>query len=109
MSFVRIKKLYEMNNQFKNTDIEIAESVDLNEPLEKQIIFLENINWNWLNTFKQIDHPFDVNLVQADLSASLKIVSDILQTLYLVLGEIKIKWDCFNNSTTVIVIKKYIF
>ena len=33
-----------MNNQFKNTDIEIAESVDLNELLEKQIIFLENIN-----------------------------------------------------------------
>ena len=86
-SFVRIKKLYEMNNQFKNTDIEIAESVDLNEPLEKQIIFLENINRNWLNTFKRIDHPFDVNLVQADLSASLKIVSDILQTLYLVLDQ----------------------
>ena len=66
-----------MNNQFKITDIEIAESVDLNEPLEKQIIFLEKINQNWLNTFKRIDHPFDVNLVETDLSASLKIVSDI--------------------------------
>ena len=33
--FLGIKKLNEMNNQFKNTDIEIAESVDLNEPLEK--------------------------------------------------------------------------
>ena len=44
--FLRIKKVYEMNNQFKNTDIEIAESVDLNEPLEEQITFLENINRN---------------------------------------------------------------
>ena len=49
-NFVRDKKSYEMNNQFKNTNIEIAESDDLNKPLDKQIVFLENINQNWLNT-----------------------------------------------------------
>ena len=58
-NFVRVKKLNEMNNQFKNINIEIAESDDLNEPLDKQIVFLENINQNWLNPFATAKKMFE--------------------------------------------------
>ena len=79
--FSRIKRLYKIKSLVKETEVEVAESVNLDQEMENQLVILKNLYTNFISTFKRVDHAFDIGLLQVDFLSTMRMVEEITKVL----------------------------